>query len=123
MNEEDQQLVIGALDSLGCALADHNHQWTEGERAIYEAAVSLCQKAKPARASVNDDWLNCQRCGERPRHFVFHDALKNKECWIVRPARRSKCKLYSPGVLITCQITNYDSEMAARKEWNDKNGL
>lgn len=37
----DLQLVLGALDSLGVALADHDHQWTVGERAIYEEAVSL----------------------------------------------------------------------------------
>jgi hypothetical protein len=37
----DLQLVLGALDSLGVALADHRHQWTVGERVIYEEAVSL----------------------------------------------------------------------------------
>jgi hypothetical protein len=37
----DLQLVLGALDSLGVALADHRHQWTVGEQAIYEEAVAL----------------------------------------------------------------------------------
>jgi hypothetical protein len=40
----DWQLVVGALDSLGVALADHDHQWTEGERAIYEKAVEIASK-------------------------------------------------------------------------------
>jgi hypothetical protein len=38
LREEDRQLVLGALDTLGCALADHSHTWTEGEREIYEQA-------------------------------------------------------------------------------------
>jgi hypothetical protein len=43
-NTDDLQLVLGALDSLGVALADHGHQWTEGERAIYEKAVEIVTK-------------------------------------------------------------------------------
>ncbi len=43
MEQENTELVIGALDSLGLALADHNHQWTEGERAIYEKAIEVLQ--------------------------------------------------------------------------------
>jgi len=43
-NTDDLQLVLGALDSLGVALADHSHQWTEGERAIYEKAVEIVTK-------------------------------------------------------------------------------
>jgi hypothetical protein len=38
---DDANMVIGALDSLGVALADHDHQWTEGELAIYEKAVEI----------------------------------------------------------------------------------
>jgi hypothetical protein len=41
MTEGDCQIVIGALDSLGVALADKKHQWTEGERAIYEKAIEI----------------------------------------------------------------------------------
>lgn len=33
--------VQGALDSLASALTQHGHQWTEGERAIYEDACTL----------------------------------------------------------------------------------
>jgi len=36
----DLLLIQGALDSLGVALADHRHQWTNGEREIYEQATS-----------------------------------------------------------------------------------
>lgn len=38
---EDQDLIGGALDSLGVALTDHHHQWTAGERAIYEEAMAI----------------------------------------------------------------------------------
>jgi hypothetical protein len=41
MTEGDCQIVVGALDSLGVALADKKHQWTEGERAIYEKAIEI----------------------------------------------------------------------------------
>jgi hypothetical protein len=39
LSDEEITLVTGALDSLGVALADHGHQWTDGERAIYEEAI------------------------------------------------------------------------------------
>ena len=35
----DLFLIQGALDSLGVALADHHHQWSEGEHEIYEQAT------------------------------------------------------------------------------------
>lgn len=38
---EQRQLILGALDSLAAALADHDHHWTEGEREIYEQAVAV----------------------------------------------------------------------------------
>jgi hypothetical protein len=50
LTEEERNLVIGALDSLGVALADHDHKWTQGERCIYEAAVECVLKAKPNEA-------------------------------------------------------------------------
>jgi hypothetical protein len=37
----DKSLVLGALDSLACLLTKYNHQWTEGERAIYEQSVAI----------------------------------------------------------------------------------
>lgn len=43
--EEERQLILGALDSLGVALADHGHEWSEGERTIYEMAVE-CVRSK-----------------------------------------------------------------------------
>ena len=42
---DDARLVIGALDSLGAALAEHYHQWSVGEREIYEQSVTLLEKA------------------------------------------------------------------------------
>ena len=55
---DDYQLgtVRGALDSLGVALTSHGHQWTEGEREIYEQAVSLCE-------SIPAGLLPCPKCG------------------------------------------------------------
>lgn len=41
LNREDILLVLGALDSLGVALSDAGHTWTDGERAIYEEAVTI----------------------------------------------------------------------------------
>ena len=39
------QLVLGALDSLGVALADHHHTWTAGEREIYDQARAVLEGA------------------------------------------------------------------------------
>lgn len=41
MTTEEIDLVVGALDSLGIIAADHKHQWSEGERAIYEEAIKI----------------------------------------------------------------------------------
>jgi hypothetical protein len=48
--EQERQCLIGALDSLGVALAEHDHEWSVGERVIYEDAINLltassCRKA------------------------------------------------------------------------------
>jgi hypothetical protein len=56
MTKENRDLIIGALDSLGVALADHDHQWTEGERAVYEEALTtLWDMAEPAKLSGEVD--------------------------------------------------------------------
>ena len=52
MPEEDVNLVLGALDSLGTSLADHDHQWTEGERVIYEEACRVL--GRPTQPE--EDW-------------------------------------------------------------------
>lgn len=54
LNNEEAQLVLGALDSLGVALADHEHQWSDGERAIYEEAQKVLGAKDPERPSVSD---------------------------------------------------------------------
>lgn len=41
LTEETRSFLVGALDTLGTALATHNHTWTDGERAIYEEAQKL----------------------------------------------------------------------------------
>jgi len=37
--DPDKELLIGALDTLGTTLSAHGHEWTEGEREIYEQAM------------------------------------------------------------------------------------
>jgi len=34
-------MVQGALQTLGNALTEHSHQWTEGERAVFEQADDI----------------------------------------------------------------------------------
>jgi hypothetical protein len=41
LNEIDAGIVQGALDTLGSALADHDHVWSEGEKTIFESATIL----------------------------------------------------------------------------------
>ena len=53
VSESDRQIVLGALDSLGVALADHDHEWTVGERTIYEEAVKLLTASLPSRMAVD----------------------------------------------------------------------
>lgn len=55
LTNEEMQLVLGALDSLGVALADHGHQWSDGERAIYEEAQKVLRAKDHESPSVVDD--------------------------------------------------------------------
>lgn len=54
LTTHETQLVLGALDSLGVALADHDHQWSDGERAIYEEARKVLGAKDPEIPSVDD---------------------------------------------------------------------
>lgn len=47
LTDEAAQLILGALDSLAVALTAHDHEWTAGERAIYELAVEALTPAHP----------------------------------------------------------------------------
>ncbi len=38
---KNKETVIEALDKLGLALAEHEHQWTVEERGLYERSISL----------------------------------------------------------------------------------
>lgn len=40
----NNHIILGALDSLGTALAEHGHMWTDGEREIYEQAVAAAKQ-------------------------------------------------------------------------------
>lgn len=41
INQEQITTIMSALDTLSLALTDHDHQWTNKERKVYEDAVSL----------------------------------------------------------------------------------
>lgn len=41
MTIDEARLVLGALDTLGVALADEGHCWTDGERTIFEMATAI----------------------------------------------------------------------------------
>lgn len=48
-----------ALDLLGCALADHGHDWGDGERRDYEHAIQLLDMhwpAKPQEPKIRRPW-------------------------------------------------------------------
>jgi hypothetical protein len=51
----DIDIVIGALDSLGVALADHDHQWSEGEKAIYEESITIMKKLRKGGDAICKD--------------------------------------------------------------------
>jgi len=51
---EQLPLVLGALDTCAVALADHGHEWTEGERAIYEQAVEILTRESPLNDKLSD---------------------------------------------------------------------
>ena len=52
ISESDRQLILGALDSLGVSLADHDHEWTVGERTIYEEAINLLTALDSPQSAV-----------------------------------------------------------------------
>src|SRR5437763_16305860 len=52
ISEGDRQTIVGALDSLGVALAEHDHELTVGERTIYEEAIKLLT-ASPCRMAAD----------------------------------------------------------------------
>lgn len=50
---EQLPLILGALDSCAVALADHGHEWTDGERTIYEQAVEILARESSLNAEVS----------------------------------------------------------------------
>jgi len=41
LTAKNKQTIIRALDKLALALTDHNHQWTDDERGLYEEASGI----------------------------------------------------------------------------------
>ncbi len=60
-----------ALDSLRVALADHGHQWTEGERAIYEESIKTLWDMAEAHRQ-----LQRQLAAEREKVQALVDAME-----------------------------------------------
>ena len=48
MREREARKILDALDMLGLALANHNHQWTAEERAAYQNARLAISKHIPS---------------------------------------------------------------------------
>jgi len=55
LDELARQMVIGALDTLACALTEGGHIWTEGERAIYEQATGIMGVQESRFIETDDD--------------------------------------------------------------------
>jgi hypothetical protein len=64
ISEGDRQIILGALDSLGVALADYDHEWTVGERTIYEEAVNLLTASSPCHKAADSSALTA--CAASP---------------------------------------------------------
>jgi hypothetical protein len=60
--DDDVSLVIGALNSLGVALADHGHQWSVGESAIYEQAIAILERDSSSGDCMVSDLLVSEIC-------------------------------------------------------------
>lgn len=43
---DERKAVINALNLLGVALTEHDHQWTNEERGAYEKAMRILSKVK-----------------------------------------------------------------------------
>lgn len=41
ITDKNTQVIIRALDKLALALTDHNHQWADEERGLYEEAIGI----------------------------------------------------------------------------------
>ncbi len=50
----DLAVIVRALDLMGKALADHDHVWTDEERAAYESAVRICEDKTRRQVVVSD---------------------------------------------------------------------
>ena len=88
ISEGDRQIIVGALDSLGVALADHDHEWTVGERTIYEEAINVLT-ASPCRMAADSSALTA--CAASPPANRPHPAcapISTRSRGLVYYARR-----------------------------------
>lgn len=77
MRDEDTALIQGALDTLATALSGHQHQWTEGERAIYEEAVEILTGKR--NAIPHNALLQCPFCGG-PSELIAPETVECRVC-------------------------------------------
>jgi len=67
MNLDDLAMVRGALDSMGVALANHHHQWSVGEREIFDQSHEII--ASWADDCIGIDSLASETlCSRQPSH-------------------------------------------------------
>jgi hypothetical protein len=102
---EHIDLVVGALDSLGVALADHGHEWTDGERAIYEESIKTLW-------NMADEWkqLRQQLAAEREQR---NEIERSRDSWyqIATDEREKFGRLMGA---IQAHYGNMDKESAER---------
>jgi len=58
LTEQERQIIVGCIDTLATSLTAHGHQWTEGERAIYETACEFLGISSPCTDHL------CEGCGK-----------------------------------------------------------
>ena len=86
LGSDDLALIQGALDSMGCALADHGHEWSDGERAVYEEGTKLLS------------FLTSIGC-------MGSDSSETARC--LSPRLSSKCRLRACRVSIRSLVSEY----------------
>jgi len=87
----DFLLIQGALDSLGVALSDHYHRWSDGEREIYDRATSIISSwvadCRDSDSSASERYCSQQLLRERrPLGARASVQLLASECFLWRVA-------------------------------------
>lgn len=72
-----------ALDTLGLALVNHNHQWTDKERTLYEQVTRPAAPEKYVTDGFDNFWpKQCLRCGAPMQIVRPGDCRCSAECYL-----------------------------------------